>query len=68
MGSIGSALSGQSLSAGSTGNVAGLLEFCIKNNYLGSKDASSVKDKLMGKVPSGSSSYDNGYTEGRKAC
>ena len=30
----GQCLVGQSLSSGSTGNVAGVLEFCIKNNYL----------------------------------
>lgn len=48
------------------GNVAGLLEFCIKNNYLGGKDASSVKDKLMGKLPGGSVSSDSGYAEGSK--
>lgn len=48
------------------GNVAGLLEFCIKNNYLGGNDASSVKDKLMGKLPGGSASSDNGYAEGSK--
>ncbi len=66
LGSVGGALSGQSLSAGSMGNVAGLLEFCIKNNYLGGKDASSVKDKLMGKLPGGSVSSDSGYAEGSK--
>jgi hypothetical protein len=66
LGSIGSALSGQSLSAGSTGNVAGLLEFCLKNNYLGGKDASSVKDKLMGKLSGGTAQSDDGYTEGAK--
>jgi hypothetical protein len=66
IGSIGSALSGKSLSAGSTGNVAGLLEFCIKNNYLGGKDASSIKDKVMGKLPGGAASSDSGYTDGAR--
>jgi hypothetical protein len=63
LGDIGSALSGGSLSAGSTGNVAGLLEFCIKNNFLGSTDSSSVKDQLMGKL-GGSPPPDSGYAEG----
>jgi hypothetical protein len=66
LGGIGSALSGKSLSAGSAGNVAGLLEFCIKNNYLGGHDASSVKDTLMGKLSGGSASSDKGYTDGAK--
>jgi hypothetical protein len=66
LGGIGSALSGKSLSAGSAGNVAGLLEFCIKNNYLGGKDVSSVKDTLMGKLSRGSASSGSDYTEGAK--
>ena len=50
---------------GSTGNVAGLLQFCIQNNYLGgaSGGASSVKDALMGKL-GGNASSDSGYTSG----
>ncbi|QLD50498.1 DUF2501 domain-containing protein [Paraburkholderia fungorum] len=68
LGSVGSALSGQSLTSGSTSNVAGVLEFCIKNNYLNGNSASSVKDSLMSKLPSGSSSAssDSGYTNGAK--
>ena len=65
LGNLGSGLSLQSLTSGSTGNVAGILEFCIKNNYLGS-GASSIKDSLLGKLPGGSSSSDSGYTEGSK--
>jgi hypothetical protein len=60
---MGGALSGGSLSAGSIGNVAGLLEFCTKNNFLGGGDASSVKDKLMGKL-GGTPAPDSGYAEG----
>jgi hypothetical protein len=63
MGGMGGALSGGSLSAGSIGNVAGLLEFCTKNNFLGGGDASSVKDKLMGKL-GGTPAPDSGYAEG----
>lgn len=68
LGGMGSALSGQSLSSGSTGNVAGVLEFCIKNNYLSGNSASSVKDSLMSKLPGGSSSAssDSGYANGAK--
>jgi hypothetical protein len=57
------ALPGTSITSGSTGNVAGVLEFCLKNNYLGGNDASSVKDKLMGKI-GGSSATDTGYKDG----
>jgi hypothetical protein len=66
LGGLGGALSGQSLTSGSASNVAGLLEFCIKNNYLGGKNAASVKDSLMSKVSGGSSSSDSGYRSGAK--
>lgn len=58
------AVSGQSLASGSIGNVAGLLEFCVKNNYLGG-GAASVKDALMGKIGSRSVlKADSSYTQG----
>jgi hypothetical protein len=60
---MGGALSGGSLSSGTTGNVAGLLEFCMKNNFLGGTDSSSVKDQLMGKL-GGEPASDSGYAEG----
>lgn len=63
---LGSSLSGQSLTSGSTGNVAGVLQFCIKNNYLSGDGASSVKDSLMSKLPGGSSTTDSGYSEGSR--
>jgi hypothetical protein len=64
---LGNGMSLDSLSSGSTSNVAGVLEFCVKNNYLGG-GASSVKDSLMSKLPGGSSSAssDSGYTDGAK--
>lgn len=65
-GGLGGALSGQSLSSGSVGNVAGVLEFCIRNNYLGGDGPASVKEKLMGKLPGGSSTSDKGYQSGAK--
>ncbi|MBL8432149.1 MAG: DUF2501 domain-containing protein [Dechloromonas sp.] len=63
---LGGALTGQSVTSGSLGNVAGLLEFCIKNKYLGGDKAEAVKDSLMGKLPGGSSSSDSGYGSGAK--
>ncbi|CAM3723883.1 DUF2501 domain-containing protein [Bordetella tumulicola] len=60
-----SALGGGSVSAGSAGNAAGVLEFCMKNNYLSGGDASSVKDQLMGKLGgSEKASSDESYTKG----
>lgn len=54
------------ITSGSVGNVAGLLEYCTKNNYLGGQDAAAVKDKLMGKVPGATPTADPGYTDGAK--
>jgi len=63
---LGGGLPLSSLSAGSAGNAAGVLEFCIKNNYLSGGDAQSVKDQLMGKVSGGSgqAASDPGYADG----
>jgi Protein of unknown function (DUF2501) len=62
LGGMGGALSLESLTSSSTGNVAGVLEFCIKNNYLSGNGASSVKNSLMRKLPGGSPSSDKGYS------
>jgi len=69
VGNLGGMLSGQSVSSGSMGNVAGILQFCIKNNYLGGSSASSaasVKDTLMGKLPGSAPASDSGYADGAK--
>jgi hypothetical protein len=66
IGDLSSALSGGSVTSSSSGNVAGVLEFCIKNNYLGGNSASSVKDSLMSKLPGGSSNSSSSYTDGAK--
>ena len=66
IGNLGGVPSLGALTSGSTGNVAGVLEFCMKNNYLGgATDAASVKDKLLGKL-SGAPASDPGYTNGTK--
>ncbi|AJY28498.1 hypothetical protein BTM_1110 [Burkholderia thailandensis 34] len=62
-GAGGAASAGSLLTPGSTGNVAGLLQFCIKNNYLGDGGASSVKDALMSKLGGGVTS-DSAYSSG----
>ena len=42
----------------STGNTAGVLQYCIRNNYVNGGAASSVKQSIMGKVTGGSSDSD----------
>ena len=64
LGNLGGALSGSSMTSGSLGNVAGLLQFCIKNNYLSGDSAAAVQNSLMGKLPGGASTSDSGYTSG----
>lgn len=41
------------------GNVAGTLEFCVKNNYLSADAVAGVKDSLLEKVP-GQAGFDKG--------
>jgi len=64
-----------SLTSGSTSNVAGLLQYCVSNNYLGGASASSasgIKDKLLGSVSGDKSAaspeptQDKGYLDGAK--
>lgn len=65
-GQMGSSLPSSSLSPATAGNAAGVLEFCMKNNYLAGGDAQAMKDKLMGKVSGGSANAksDSGYLAG----
>lgn len=55
-----------SLTSSSAGNAAGVLEFCVKNNYLNGDSVASVKSALMKKVPGASSGSDSDYTDGAK--
>jgi len=54
-----------SLASGNAGNAAGVIEYCVKNNYLGGDMASSMKDKLIGKA-GGDTSKDAGFADGAK--
>lgn len=57
-----------SLASGSAGNAAGVIEYCVKNNYLGGDAAGSLKDKLLGKA-GGSDASDTDkadYADGAK--
>ncbi|WP_434113418.1 DUF2501 domain-containing protein [Paraburkholderia caffeinilytica] len=64
MGSLGNALSGSPVTPGNSSNTAGVLQFCIRNNYLGGSSASSVRDSLMSRLPGGVSKSDSSYNDG----
>ncbi|WP_296653494.1 DUF2501 domain-containing protein [Paraburkholderia sp.] len=64
LGNLGSSLSGASVTSNSVGNVTGLLQYCIKNNYLNADAAGSVKDSLLSKLPGGANTTDTGYQQG----
>ena len=64
---LGNSLPLSSLTPATAGNAAGVLEFCMKNNYLAGGDAQALKDKLMGKIGGGSTQKaksDSGYLAG----
>jgi hypothetical protein len=44
------------------GNMAGVLQYCIQNKYVGGGGAASVKESLLGKVTGRSN--DSGYRDG----
>lgn len=50
--------------ASTMGNAAGVLQYCVKNNYLGG-DAGSIKDRLLAKV-SGQPQQQAGFADGAK--
>ena len=65
LGNLGGLGSISSLTSSSAGNAAGVIEFCMKNNYLNADAATSaVKDKLLGSVSGGTS--DSGYSDGSR--
>ncbi|MHA6203920.1 DUF2501 domain-containing protein [Dyella soli] len=48
---LGGMIPGGSMTSGSMGNVAGLLQYCVQNNVLGgSSGAAGIKDQLLGKM------------------
>lgn len=53
------------LMSGSAGNAAGVIEYCMKNNFLGG-DAGGIKDQLMGKVTGGGEKDKTDYTDGAR--
>jgi hypothetical protein len=54
-----------SLDSVGTGNLTGVLGYCVKNNYLGGSAASSVQSQLLGKLGGSSQAQsDSGYQQG----
>ena len=54
-----------SLMPGSAGNAAGLLQFCIANNYLTGSSATSMRDQLTSKIGgTDAANSDSGYNAG----
>lgn len=53
-------------SSGTAGNAAGVITYCMKNNYLSADKASQVKDQLLGKMGLGPKEEpkDTGYQSG----
>lgn len=56
LGQLGSGLSLPSIGHSNAGSAAGVLEYCVKNNYLKADSVSSVKDRLLEKAGLSSSS------------
>jgi hypothetical protein len=56
-GLLGGAVGGgiPSVTQASPGNLAGVLQYCVQNNYMSSGSVSSVKDSLLSKVTGGGS-------------
>lgn len=64
-GLAGGGSSSGALTSGTMGNAAGVLEFCVKNNYLQGAGVSSIKDRLLGKVGGEKpATTDTGYLSG----
>lgn len=61
-----SALGLGNLSSGTASNAAGVLTYCIKNNYLNADKAAQVKNQLLGKLGLGQKEEpkDQGYQNG----
>ncbi|RTQ31804.1 DUF2501 domain-containing protein [Variovorax sp. NFACC27] len=66
LGNLGSSLGFKMPAIGTStmGNAAGVLQYCVKNNYLGG-DAASVKDKLLAKI-TGQKKQETGFASGAK--
>ncbi len=57
-------LSTPSVNSASSSNIGGVLQYCIRNKYLGGGEASSVKSGLMGKL--GGETRDSQFAAGNR--
>jgi Protein of unknown function (DUF2501) len=60
----GSALAVPSVNQASPSNIAGVLQYCVQNNYVSGGSATSVKDSLVSKVTGPSHTPDSQFREG----
>jgi len=60
----GNALAVPSVNQASPSNIAGVLQYCVKNNYVSDGSATSVKDSLVSKVTVPGRSPDSQFREG----
>ncbi|MDB5730278.1 MAG: hypothetical protein JWQ03_173 [Variovorax sp.] len=61
----GMGLSMPAMGTGTIGNAAGVLQYCIKNNYLSADAAGGIKDRLLGMV-TGNKAQQTGFANGNK--
>ena len=60
----GGALAIPSVNQASPSNIAGVLQYCVQNNYVSGSSASSVKDSLVNKVTGPSRTPDRQFQQG----
>ncbi len=56
---LGGGMDPGSIASSNAGNAAGVIEYCIRNNYLSGDAASSIKEGLMGKFAGGQPAEEN---------
>lgn len=64
---LGASMGLPSIGSGAASNVAGILEYCLKNKYLKAANADNIKGQLMGKLGMDSPAkqqQDAGYQQG----
>ena len=67
LGGLGGGMSMPSVGSASSGNIAGVLRYCVQNNYLGGGNgASSVENQLTSKLGSRASDSDPQYASGEQ--
>jgi len=65
-GGAGGLLSGSGAGSSNISNIAGVLEYCLKNKYLSGNSAQSIQDSLMNKPTDKPSTTSSSYTDGLK--